>query len=143
MYKRQMIDSRYPAYKGSLPVVPRMQAALQKWAYHAALLGRSKATEIPAYVLQRIKTLRHRAQRFWQQLEYVRAIQNAEAVSYTHLDVYKRQIETGQGPAHTGCLAFGWERLALAFVAQHGVDEKHWPAGVVSGMKETLLNHNV
>jgi len=62
-----------------------------------------------------------------------------------HQDFFGRSfaIETGQGPAHTGCLAFGWERLALAFVAQHGVDEKHWPDVVVSGMKETLLNHNV
>jgi seryl-tRNA synthetase len=62
-----------------------------------------------------------------------------------HQDFFGRSfaIETAEGPAHTGCLGFGYERLALAFVAQHGVDEKHWPDSVVGGMKETLLNHNV
>jgi amino acid adenylation domain-containing protein len=81
-----MIDSRYPTYEESLPVFPRMQAALQKWAYHATLLGRSKAAEIPAYLSQHIKTLRHKARRFWQQLEYVRAIQNAEGPVEMELD---------------------------------------------------------
>jgi seryl-tRNA synthetase len=30
-------------------------------------------------------------------------------------------------PACTGCLAIGFERLALAFVTQHGIDPDRWP----------------
>ena len=33
-------------------------------------------------------------------------------------------------PAHTGCVGFGFERLAFAFVAQHGPDPASWPAPV-------------
>ena len=46
-----------------------------------------------------------------------------------HQDFFGRSfaIEAADGPAHTGCLGFGYERLALAFLAQHGVDEKAWP----------------
>jgi len=40
------------------------------------------------------------------------------------------QIETPQGPAHTGCIGFGYERLALAFITQHGLETQHWPASV-------------
>jgi seryl-tRNA synthetase/acyl carrier protein len=29
--------------------------------------------------------------------------------------------------AHSGCIAFGWERWVLAFFAQHGADDEHWP----------------
>jgi seryl-tRNA synthetase len=31
-------------------------------------------------------------------------------------------------PTDTGCVGFGLERLALAFVAQHGVEPERWPA---------------
>ncbi len=62
-----------------------------------------------------------------------------------HQDFFGRSfaIETGEGPAHTGCIGFGYERLALAFVAQHGVDEKRWPDAVINGMKETHSIQNV
>lgn len=55
-----------------------------------------------------------------------------------HQDFFGRSfaIETSEGPAHTGCIGFGYERLALAFVAQYGVDEKQWPDAVLRGMKE-------
>jgi len=33
-------------------------------------------------------------------------------------------------PAHTGCVAFGLERIAFAFVAQYGLDPAKWPAEV-------------
>jgi seryl-tRNA synthetase len=33
-------------------------------------------------------------------------------------------------PAHTGCVAFGLERLAYAFLAQFGLDPAKWPAVV-------------
>lgn len=29
--------------------------------------------------------------------------------------------------AHSGCVAFGWERWIIAFVNQHGPDEENWP----------------
>jgi len=29
--------------------------------------------------------------------------------------------------AHSGCVAFGWERWVIAFVGQHGADESSWP----------------
>jgi len=32
------------------------------------------------------------------------------------------------GPLHTGCLAFGIERLALSILAQHGTNPSGWPA---------------
>ena len=32
--------------------------------------------------------------------------------------------------AHSGCVAFGWERWMIAFVNQHGPDEENWP-GIV------------
>ena len=54
-----------------------------------------------------------------------------------HQDFFGRsfEIQCAGGAAHTGCIGFGYERLALAFVAQHGVDEKNWPAAVTRGMK--------
>jgi seryl-tRNA synthetase/acyl carrier protein len=32
--------------------------------------------------------------------------------------------------AHSGCVAFGWERWVVAFIAQHGLDEDNWPLSV-------------
>ena len=32
-------------------------------------------------------------------------------------------------PAHTGCVAFGMDRLAIALFWTHGLDTKAWPAG--------------
>jgi seryl-tRNA synthetase/acyl carrier protein len=34
--------------------------------------------------------------------------------------------------AHSGCVAFGWERWVIAFVAQHGLREDDWPIQVRS-----------
>jgi amino acid adenylation domain-containing protein len=73
-----MIDSRYPAYNGTMPLFTRMRAALQKSAYHITLIGRSKAAEIPAYLSQRIRIFHSRAKRFWQEREYIRSIQNLD-----------------------------------------------------------------
>ena len=33
----------------------------------------------------------------------------------------------GNATAHSGCVAFGWERWVLAFVSQHGPDARNWP----------------
>jgi seryl-tRNA synthetase len=32
--------------------------------------------------------------------------------------------------AHSGCVAFGWERWIVAFLAQHGAREENWPIQV-------------
>jgi acyl carrier protein len=32
--------------------------------------------------------------------------------------------------AHSGCVAFGWERWLIAFIAQHGTDEDLWPSQI-------------
>lgn len=34
----------------------------------------------------------------------------------------------GEEPAHTGCVAFGMDRLTVALFANHGLDPDHWPA---------------
>jgi seryl-tRNA synthetase len=54
-----------------------------------------------------------------------------------HQDFFGRSfaIQTPAGPAHTGCLGFGYERLALAFLAQHGLDETHWPDPVARHLR--------
>ncbi|HLK25099.1 MAG TPA: amino acid--[acyl-carrier-protein] ligase [Caulobacteraceae bacterium] len=38
-------------------------------------------------------------------------------------------------PAHTGCVAFGMDRLAVAMFATHGADPETWPAGVREALK--------
>jgi len=81
-----LIDSPNPTHKATLPFFARMRAGLQKWAYHATLLGRSKAAEVPAYVLQRIKIFRTRASRLWHRLEYIRSIQSADGPLEMELD---------------------------------------------------------
>ncbi len=37
--------------------------------------------------------------------------------------------------AHTGCAAFGLERIAFAFLSQYGLDPKKWPAYVREGVQ--------
>jgi seryl-tRNA synthetase len=38
-------------------------------------------------------------------------------------------------PAHTGCAAFGMDRLAVAMFATHGLDPSAWPADVRSALR--------
>ncbi|HYL36130.1 MAG TPA: aminoacyl--tRNA ligase-related protein [Bryobacteraceae bacterium] len=55
-----------------------------------------------------------------------------------HQDFFGRSfgIQYDGAPAHTGCIGFGYERLALAFLAQHGVDEANWPAAVARAIPD-------
>ncbi|HUQ99142.1 MAG TPA: hypothetical protein VM166_06780 [Gemmatimonadaceae bacterium] len=50
-----------------------------------------------------------------------------------HRDHFTRafsiRLENGD-TANSGCVAFGWERWIIAFVAQHGADEENWPETV-------------
>jgi seryl-tRNA synthetase len=43
---------------------------------------------------------------------------------------YGIAMEDGDGPAHTACLGFGLERIALALLRTHGLDVDEWPAAV-------------
>jgi len=50
-----------------------------------------------------------------------------------HQDFFGRNLKIGLPDgkaAHTGCVAFGLERLAYAFVAQFGLEPAKWPAAV-------------
>ncbi len=38
-------------------------------------------------------------------------------------------------PAHTGCVAFGLERMAYAFLAQFGLDPQIWPAAMQEALQ--------
>ena len=44
-------------------------------------------------------------------------------------EIWDLRMAAGQ-PAHTGCVAFGMDRLAVALFATHGTDVEAWPAGV-------------
>ncbi len=48
-----------------------------------------------------------------------------------HLDI---TLPDGS-PAHTGCVAFGLERMAYAFLAQYGLDPAGWPAAVQEAVR--------
>lgn len=54
-----------------------------------------------------------------------------------HQDFFGRSLSItgpdGDGPASTGCVGFGLERLAWAFLAQHGPDPAGWPAAARAG----------
>ncbi|MEW5870902.1 MAG: hypothetical protein AB1894_16635 [Chloroflexota bacterium] len=47
-----------------------------------------------------------------------------------HQDFFGRSLNISLpdgSPAHTGCVAFGLERIAFAFLAQYGLDPATWP----------------
>ena len=55
-----------------------------------------------------------------------------------HQDFFGRNLNMtlpDGSPAHTGCVAFGLERMAYAFLAQYGFDKNDWPKVV----REALL----
>ncbi len=52
-----------------------------------------------------------------------------------HQDFFGRSFAiSGQNkePVHTSCVGFGLERVALAFLAQHGLNPKLWPAAIAN-----------
>lgn len=53
-----------------------------------------------------------------------------------HQDFFGRRLNISLpdgSPAHTGCVAFGLERMAYAFLAQFGLDRRDWPEMVRQG----------
>jgi len=56
-----------------------------------------------------------------------------------HQDFFGRHLNItlpDGGPIHTGCTAFGLERMVYAFLAQFGFDPSNWPAVVKEWMDE-------
>ncbi len=54
-----------------------------------------------------------------------------------HQDFFGRHLNitlADGAPVHTGCVAFGLERMAFAFLAQYGFDESVWPEAVRRGV---------
>ncbi len=45
--------------------------------------------------------------------------------------VYGLEVDGEDPTAHTACLGFGLERITLALVKQHGLDQEKWPAAVL------------
>ena len=55
-----------------------------------------------------------------------------------HQDFFGRSLNISLldgSAAHTGCVAFGLERITYAFLAQYGLDPKNWPASVRDAVK--------
>jgi len=53
-----------------------------------------------------------------------------------HQDFFGRHLNItlpDGAPAHTGCVAFGLERIAYAFLCQYGLEPANWPAAVRQG----------
>jgi len=56
-----------------------------------------------------------------------------------HQDFFGRHLNItlpDGGPIHTGCTAFGLERMVYAFLAQFGFDPSNWPKLVREWMNE-------
>jgi seryl-tRNA synthetase len=49
-------------------------------------------------------------------------------------EVWGIATESGE-PAHTACVAFGMDRIAVALFAAHGVEVEAWPDGVKANLK--------
>jgi seryl-tRNA synthetase len=45
--------------------------------------------------------------------------------------VYGIEMDAADPTAHTACLGFGLERITLALVRRHGLDQDRWPAAVL------------
>jgi seryl-tRNA synthetase/acyl carrier protein len=62
-----------------------------------------------------------------------------------HHDHFGRafSISIGGAPAHSGCIAFGIERWVLAFLTQHGLDERSWPVPVRHAMEHERVDVTV
>jgi seryl-tRNA synthetase len=46
--------------------------------------------------------------------------------------VYGIEVDAPDRTAHTACLGFGLERITLALVHEHGLDQDRWPAAVLA-----------
>jgi len=73
-------------------------------------------------------------------LPYKRGSLAAGSFNY-HQDFFGRSFSITApegGAAHTGCMGLGLERLALAFVAQRGLDRTRWPEAVRASVEDSM-----
>ena len=70
-------------------------------------------------------------------LEMVIPVANAQPTACLSFNYHQDHFATTWGvqladgaPAHTGCVGFGLERLALALFKRHGLDVQGWPSSV-------------
>lgn len=65
-------------------------------------------------------------------------VTQAVASANYHKDHFGEVFDiTAEGaPAHTACMAFGMERLAMALITAHGADSGTWPASVLTALGE-------
>jgi seryl-tRNA synthetase len=70
-------------------------------------------------------------------LEMVIPVANAQPTACLSFNYHQNHFGETWGvtladgqPAHTGCVGFGLERVALALFRHHGLDPKAWPKGV-------------
>ncbi|MBF0614301.1 MAG: hypothetical protein G8237_11090 [Magnetococcales bacterium] len=57
-----------------------------------------------------------------------------------HMDFFGRQMQIqlpDHTTAHSGCIGFGLERLAFAFLAQYGIDPNQWPESIRTALFPT------
>jgi seryl-tRNA synthetase len=108
-----------------------------KWITELKLAGFIETASDPFF------TSETRGRRLMQQLQplkYELRLQvssdqrSVAAASFNHhrdhfTKAFSIRVENGES-AHSGCVAFGWERWIIAFVAQHGADEENWPETV-------------
>jgi len=55
-----------------------------------------------------------------------------------HQDFFGRHLNItlpDGSPIHTGCIAFGLERIAYAFLSQYGLEKTNWPLAVREGIR--------
>ena len=55
-----LIDSPNPAYHRALPAIVKVQLGAERLEYHLANLRRSKASQVPQYLLDRLRVLRYK-----------------------------------------------------------------------------------
>ncbi|MBF0446366.1 MAG: hypothetical protein HQL68_12330 [Magnetococcales bacterium] len=58
-----------------------------------------------------------------------------------HMDFFGRSVNitlADGSTAHSGCVAFGLERMAFAFVSQYGIDPDKWPANIRQAISQGL-----
>ena len=115
--------------RGGTRVVFELRSGFETQANRVA----SRITEVAGKLAIRPKLL-ELSSRFLNELGMACEKLAVGSINY-HQDFFGRTfaIHTGDGPAHTGCLAYGWERLALAFLA-HGLDSKICPEALQRGV---------
>jgi len=117
--------ARAPEIAGALGVSHRLEAASDPF------FGRTGQVMGRYQVLQSLK------------FEMLIPVRSAEQPTACMSFNYHREhfgevwdIRTEDGlPAHTACVAFGMDRLAVALFAAHGVDVAGWPNGVKASLK--------